>query len=118
MGGRSVRRRRAWMSRHDVPQQYAILEPELCEHSVDDRCTRLRGPRARELALGGERDAGDTRSAVARCFADEKNRRACLRTEVTGEPRAEQRGPRAYGVLVERRAHPRPREIRDECLRG
>ena len=55
--GAAVRRRRAGMRRHDVPEQHVVVEPELGEHAVDDRRRRLGRPAARELALGGERDA-------------------------------------------------------------
>ena len=52
--------------------------PELGERAPDDRRGRLGRPAARELALGGERDSGDARAAVAGRLADEQKRR-CLR---------------------------------------
>ena len=68
---RSVGPRRAGMRRDDVPEQDALLEPELGEDAVDDRRARFRGPVSRQLALRGERDPGDPCAAVAGGFADE-----------------------------------------------
>src|SRR5947207_10435988 len=42
----------------------------------DDRRRRLRGAVSCELALGGERDPGDARAAVAGGLADEEDARA------------------------------------------
>src|SRR5207247_10898703 len=56
---RSVGARGAGMRRHDVPEQDALLEPELGEYAVDDRGARLGRPAARQLPFGGERDARD-----------------------------------------------------------
>src|SRR5215470_9771313 len=43
---------------YDVPAERLLLEPEVTERAADDRGAGLRRAGARELALGGERDAG------------------------------------------------------------
>ena len=72
----------------------ASLEAELVEHAVDDRRRRLAGRLSRELPLGGERDAGDARAAVAGRLADEQQRRVGAGVEVArrGARRAARRG--------------------------
>jgi hypothetical protein len=60
-----------WMCRHDVPEQDVVHDPELGERALDDRRGRLGRPAAGQLALGGERDPADPRSAVAGGLADE-----------------------------------------------
>jgi hypothetical protein len=57
---------------------------------MDDRGRRLRGTGAGELALGGERDPADPRSAVARGLADEDDPRIGVPFEICTEPLAPQ----------------------------
>jgi hypothetical protein len=104
------------MRRDDVPQQHALGELELGEDAVDDGRRRLGGARAGELALGRERDARDTRAAVARGLADEEQRRLPVLGEIGGEALAEQAGARAVGVLVVRPADPRPCKVGHQRL--
>ena len=52
-----------------------VLEPELGEDAVDDRRAGLGRAGAGQLALGRERDPGDSRAAIARGLADEQERR-------------------------------------------
>src|SRR6185437_8971688 len=87
----------------DVPQQHLVLDPELGEDAVDDRRARLGRPLPRELALGGEGEAADTRAAIARSLADQDDGRVAPGLEVGGEPFLAQ--TRAV-VLVERLADP------------
>src|SRR4029077_18638457 len=85
-GRTPVRGRRAGMRRHDVPEEDALLEPELFEDAVHDRRARLRGAAAGGLALGGERDPGEARAAVAARLADEHQRRVGAVAEVGEQP--------------------------------
>ena len=64
---------------------------------MHDRGGRLRGPRSCELALGGERNARDTRTPVARRLADEQERR---------HPRATRDRQRAGRAASQRRLRP------------
>ena len=84
------------MGRHDVPEQHLLVELELGEDAVDDRRRRLGRPGAGELTLGGERDAGDSRAAVAGGLADEHERRIALRVEVGGRAGARRCGRRYW----------------------
>ena len=77
-----VRRSRAWMRRHDVPQQHVVLDSELAEHAVHDRRARLRRARAGQLALRGEGDAADARAAIPGRLADEDDRRSRVLLEI------------------------------------
>jgi hypothetical protein len=70
-GRSTVGRLGAGVGRHDVPEQDLLLETELGEDAVDDRGRRFARRRTRDLPLRRERQAGDTRAAVARRFADE-----------------------------------------------
>ena len=63
------------MSRDEVPEQDGASRPELGEHAVDDRRARLGGPVPRELPLGREGDAADSRAAIAGGLPDEKELR-------------------------------------------
>jgi hypothetical protein len=90
-----------WMGRHDVPEHDVVLEPELDKGAVDDRRSRLRWAASRELVLGRERHATDSRSSVARRLAHEQVARARPRTQVLAEPPASEL---RAGVLVEGRA--------------
>src|SRR3954447_19532440 len=69
---RAVRALGARMRRDDIPEEDAVLEPELREHSVDDRGAPLGRPGARQLALGRERNPGDAGASIARGLADEQ----------------------------------------------
>jgi hypothetical protein len=73
---------------------------------VDDRGRRLGRRRARQLALGRERDAGDAGAAVAGGLADEQQRRFRPGIEVAVEALDEP----LVTVLIERVADPRSRE--------
>ena len=68
------------MRRHEVPEQDLVLEPELGQRPVHDRGGRLGRPGPGQLALGGERDPGDARSAVAGRLADEQHRSLARRS--------------------------------------
>ena len=76
------------MRRDDVPEEDALLEPELSEDAVDDRRTCFRGALAGQLPLRGERNAGYARAAVAGRFADEEQRGFGARLEIDREPPA------------------------------
>jgi hypothetical protein len=99
------------MSRHDVPEQDIVLEPELGKDAVDDRRGRLCWAGSRELALGCEGDAADSRSSIARRLAHEQVASRYPRTQVLGEPPATEL---RAGVLVEGRADLRVGELLDE----
>lgn len=114
--GRTIRADRAGVRRDDVPQKDVVLYSELSEDAVDDRRRRFRGTGSRELAFRRERDAGDASTAIAGRFPDEEDRRSGALLQVRGEPPAEQLGPRAFGVLVERPTDPRRGELVHECL--
>ena len=113
----AIRERRPRVRGDDVPEEDALLEPELGEHAVQDRRRRLRRPLACELALGGERDPGDAGAAVARRLPDEEKVSCGMAREVDHEPIAKQRRPRPLRVLVERRSDTRGCELLDECRR-
>jgi hypothetical protein len=116
--GRAVRARVAGtvrMRRHHVPEQDVGRELELRERAVDDRRRRLGRPRAGELALGREREPADTRAAVAGRLADEQVPGSRPPLQVAPQPLAAGLG---VGVLVERRADARPRELVDELALG
>jgi hypothetical protein len=72
--GRAIRGRGAGVGGHDIPEEHRIGQPELVEYAVDDRGRRLGRRRAGQLALGRERDAGDTGAAIAGGLADEQQR--------------------------------------------
>src|SRR5207237_3067555 len=100
--GRPVGRRGSRVRRDDVPEQDALLEAELGQDAVHDGRARLGRAAARELALGGEREAGDPRAAVAGGLADEQERRVLPGLEVGAEALSP-RGRRAAGAIeVER----------------
>ena len=111
----AIRERRPGVCGDDVPKEDALLEAELREHPVQDRCRRLGRPLARELALGGERDPGDAGAAVPRRLADEEKVSGGMALEIDHEPIAKQRRPRPLRVLVERRSDTRGCELLDEC---
>ena len=67
----AIRERRPRVCRDDVPEEDALLESELCEHAVHDRCRRLGHTRSGQLALGSERDPGNAGATVAGRLADE-----------------------------------------------
>src|SRR5205823_3225618 len=102
---------RAGMRRDDVPKEHVVLDAELVEGLVDDRCGRLGRPVARQLALGRERDAGDARASVPGGLADEEvpSVRSLL------EKRVEPGGEPWVAVLVERFADPRASQTPYQC---
>ena len=110
---RTIRGLRSRMGRDEVPEQDVVLGAELVEDAVDDRRGRLGRAAAGQLPLGRERDPGHPRAAIAGRLADEQNGRVPPRVEVRAEPLTPQR---RVGVLVVRRADPRPRELRDEVV--
>ena len=103
-----VRRLRAGMSRDDVPEQDVLLEAELGEHAMDDRRRGFHWPAPRELALGGEGQAGDPGAPIAGGFADEHDRRVSAGVEVRREPLSAQRRIRVLvkGLADLRRGEP------------
>jgi hypothetical protein len=103
---RAIRGCGAGVRRHDVPEEHGICQLERVEHAVDDRGRRLGRRRARQLALGRERDAGDAGAAVAGGLADEQQRRFRPGIEVAVEALDEP----LVTVLIERVADPRSRE--------
>jgi hypothetical protein len=76
------------MRRNDVPEQDVLRQSELGEHAVNDRRAGLRRSGAGELALRGERDAGDPRTEVAGSLADEQEGRVAAALEVRLQPLA------------------------------
>src|SRR5690348_6697470 len=62
----TVRRLGAGVRGDDVPEQDALLEPELGQHAMDDRRAGLGWAGPRQLALGGERNPGDARASITR----------------------------------------------------
>jgi hypothetical protein len=102
------------MRRDEVPEQHAVLEPELGQRSLHDRRRRLRRPVTGELALGRERDPRDACAAVAGRLADEQDAGFTPFSEVPLQPRAPKLGVR---VLVEGGADPRGCEPLDEARR-
>src|SRR6266511_3214259 len=117
LGGRRppVRARSSRMSRDDVPAK--SLQPELGQRPPDDRRRRLGRAAAGELALGGERDPGDSRPAVAGRFPDEEQGCSGLALEVVTQPHPAEIRTRPVPVEVERVADPRGGEPRDESFR-
>ena len=113
-GRETVRRRGAWMRRHDVPEEDGDRQTQLCQNALHDRRRRLRRTRAGELPLRGERDPRDAGAAVARRLADEQELRLAPRLEVGDQPLASQSG---FPVLVERASDAGSRELLDECGR-
>jgi hypothetical protein len=105
--GQAVRGRRPRMRRHDVPEQDVVLDPELAQDAVDDRRSRLGGPAAGQLAFRGERQAADTRAAVAGGLADEQELCVLALHEMLVKPPAAQLGA---SVLVVRRSDACARE--------
>src|SRR5438309_2042288 len=101
---RAVRRRRAGMCRHDVPEEHFLLDAELVQDAVHDRRRRLGRAAPCELPLGGERNAADPRAPVTGGLADEDRVGVGVRAQVCVQPRAPELGS---GVLVERRADAR-----------
>jgi hypothetical protein len=102
------------MRGNDVPEEHRVAEAELGEHPVDDGRRRLAGRLSRELPLGGERNAGDTRAAISRRLADEQQRCVGMGVEVAVEPLGEP----LVAILVERVADPAARETvyqRSQC---
>jgi hypothetical protein len=99
-GRPAIRAVGAGMRGDDVPEKNVVLDVELCEHSVDDGRASLCRAGARQLPFGRERDARDTRTAVAGRFADEQDWGVCPLVEVTREPG----GQLGIAVLVERAA--------------
>src|SRR5215471_4240553 len=97
--------------RHDVPEQHLVLDAELGEDAMDDRCGRLGRAGAGQLALGREGDPADPRAAVAGRLADEDDLCAGSCLEVRAETAAEKRRRR---VLVVRIADHRGGEPVDE----
>ena len=100
--------------RDDVPAEG--VQPELVEGAPDDRCRRLGGPAAGQLALRRERDPGDPGAAVARRLADEHDRRVCVRVEVLDQACAAKPRPRSFAVEVVRLPDAGGRETVDERL--
>src|SRR4051794_23142517 len=68
----AVRTLGARMGGHDVPAERVAGDADLFERRTDNRRRRLRWPGARELPLGGEREAADAGAAVAGRLADEQ----------------------------------------------
>src|SRR5215831_284687 len=87
------------MRRYDVPEQHVLLDPELGEHSVDDRRACLTGTGPGELSFRRERDPGDAGAAVAGRLADEEERCAFAGVEVVDQPVAA--GPRSVAFPIE-----------------
>ena len=104
------------MGRHDVPEEDVLGQPQLGEHAVDDGRGSLARRRARELALGRERDAAHARAAVAGGLAHEEHPRVAACVEVAGESAAS--CLRAGAVAVEVAGGPDPgrREVTHEVL--
>src|SRR3954470_21048540 len=96
---RAVRALGARMRRDDVPEEDAVLEPELCEDAVDDRGAPLRRPDARQLALGRERNPGDAGASISGGLSDEQKRRVAAALEVGAEPLTAH--ARALAVTIE-----------------
>ena len=86
------------MRRDDVPEQHLSFEPELREHSVDDRRRRLSGTGAGELPLRGERNPADPGAAVTGSLADDDDLGARSLPKVFPQPLSKHR---RVGVLVE-----------------
>src|SRR5213593_2876611 len=103
---RAVRPCRARVRRHHVPEEDVVLEVQLGKYAVHDRRGCLSRTAAGELALGGERDAGDARAAVAGGFADEEQR--CVRALIEVARKALRQA--LVAILVERVADPRSGE--------
>jgi hypothetical protein len=97
----AIRRLGARMGRHDVPEQHLVAQAELGEDAVDDRGRRLRRARARQLPLGGERDARDAGAAIAGRLADEEERRRRVLLQVRAQPTAADVRAVALAVEVE-----------------
>jgi len=104
--------RPVWMRRDDIPEQHVLFEPELTEHTVDDRRRRLGRRGAGDLSLGRERQAADPRPAIAGGFADDEITGVLSPLEIGREPLAEELG---VGELVERVADSGRCELLDKA---
>ena len=102
------------MRRHDIPEQNLVGEAELGQDPVHDRRGRLGGPGSRQLALGREREPGNTGTSVSRRLADEQQRRVGARVEVGGQPVPARRSALSVPVEVVRPPDPGRREPVDE----
>src|SRR5436309_575973 len=101
-GRPAVRGRRARMGRDDVPAEDVGPAPELVEGGTDDGRGRLGRAGPRQLALGGERDAADARSPVARRLAYEQDRRPRVSVAAVLEPALQHGSALAVSSEVER----------------
>ena len=72
------------MRGHHIPEQDALLEPQLGKDTMDDRRARLGRAYPRQLALRGEGEPADPRTAIARGLTDEQHRRVGALLQVSG----------------------------------
>ena len=103
------------MCGNDVPAER--VEPELRERPLDDRRGGFSRAAATELPLGGERDAGDARTAVAGRLPDEQQARSAARLEVRAQAPAAELGAVTVPVEVVRRPDLGGRKPADEPFR-
>src|SRR3954454_916634 len=96
---RAVRALVARMRRDDVPEEDAVLEPELCEHPVDDRRAGFGRAGAGQLALGRERNPGDAGASIPGGLSHQEERRVAAALEVGAEPLTAH--ARALAVTIE-----------------
>jgi hypothetical protein len=101
--------------RDDVPAEG--IEPELREHTLDDRGGGLSGSAAGELPFRREGDAGDTRAAVPGRLANEEDLCVGAGFEVVDQARATNIRAGSFAVEVERRPDPSRSETRHEPFR-
>jgi hypothetical protein len=102
------------MRRHQVPEKDVLLQTQVGQDAMDDRCGRLAGRTARQLALGRERDAAYARAAITGCLADEKETRRTPAFEVTLQALTSDLGARPATVEVECVADVSGGQARDE----
>ena len=96
---------------HDVPEQDVFLDPELAEHAMDDRRSRLGRSSACQLTFRRERKAAYPGAPITRRLTDEKQLRSQPTRKIVGQTVPQDCCKR---VLVEGHADMRGREPLNE----
>src|SRR5437763_436178 len=102
------------MGRNGVPAE--DVDVELAENRVDDRRRRLRAV-SPELALGGERDPGDSGAPESGRLADEQHGCARVHLEIRAQALSADGRAASLAVEVVRLSDSRRRECADELSR-
>ena len=103
------------MGRNGVPAE--DVDVELAENRLDDRRRRLRRAVSPELALGGERDPGDSGAPESGRLADEQHGCARVHLEIRAQALSADGRAASLAVEVVRLSDSRRRECADELSR-